>query len=67
MPFHPIKLNDGRECPPIAFGSAKSPKDDQGCAVQVDQAIDVGFDHIDTAQSLSLAHLTGVVQSLSFS
>lgn len=48
MPFHEIKLNDGRKIPEIGFGSWKIPKD--VCVGQVDQAIDVGFDHIDTAQ-----------------
>jgi hypothetical protein len=48
MPFHEITLNDGRKIPQIGFGSWKIPKD--VCSGQVDQAIDVGFDHIDTAQ-----------------
>lgn len=48
MPFHEITLNDGRKIPQIGFGSWKIPKD--VCTGQVDQAIDVGFDHIDTAQ-----------------
>ena len=53
MPFHEITLNDGRKIPQIGFGSWKIPKD--VCAGQVDQAIDVGFDHIDTAQGQSTA------------
>ena len=48
MPFHTITLNDGRKIPQIGFGSWKIPKPD--AAGQVDQAIEVGFDHIDTAQ-----------------
>lgn len=48
MPFQEITLNDGRKIPQIGFGSWKIPKD--VCAGQVDQAIDIGFDHIDTAQ-----------------
>ena len=48
MPFHEINLNDGRKIPQIGFGSWKIPKD--VCTGQVDQAIDIGFDHIDTAQ-----------------
>jgi len=48
MPFHEITLNDGRKIPQIGFGSWKIPKD--VCTGQVDQAIDIGFDHIDTAQ-----------------
>jgi len=59
MPFHEITLNDGRKVPQIGFGSWKIPKD--VCAGQVDQAIDVGFDHIDTAQGTpfpsSLTHI----------
>lgn len=50
MPFHEILLNDGRKIPGIGFGSWKIPKD--VCTGQVDQAIDVGFDHIDTAQGV---------------
>ncbi|WRT63344.1 uncharacterized protein IL334_000249 [Kwoniella shivajii] len=48
MPFGDIQLNDGRKIPAIGFGSWKIPKD--VCTGQVDQAIDVGFDHLDTAQ-----------------
>ncbi|WWC97436.1 hypothetical protein V866_004316 [Kwoniella sp. B9012] len=48
MPFKDILLNDGRKIPAIGFGSWKIPKD--VCAGQVGQAIDVGFDHLDTAQ-----------------
>ena len=48
MPFPVILLNDGRKIPQIGFGSWKIPKD--VCAGQVDQAIDIGFDHFDSAQ-----------------
>jgi hypothetical protein len=48
MPFDSIVLNDGRKIPAIGFGSWKIPK--EVCEGQVDQAIEVGFDHIDTAQ-----------------
>ncbi|WVR03204.1 hypothetical protein IAU60_000195 [Kwoniella sp. DSM 27419] len=48
MPFKDILLNDGRKIPAIGYGSWKIPKD--VCAGQVGQAIDVGFDHLDTAQ-----------------
>jgi diketogulonate reductase-like aldo/keto reductase len=48
MPFHKIKLNDGRSIPAIGFGSWKIPRDQ--ATHQTDQAIEVGFDHIDTAQ-----------------
>ncbi|OWT40271.1 oxidoreductase [Cryptococcus neoformans Bt1] len=48
MPFGEITLNDGHRIPAIAFGSWKIPK--EVTAYQVGQAVDVGFDHIDTAQ-----------------
>ncbi|KAL0243704.1 hypothetical protein I308_105675 [Cryptococcus tetragattii IND107] len=48
MPFGEITLNDGRKIPAIAFGTWKIPK--EKTPSQVGQAIDVGFDHIDTAQ-----------------
>lgn len=48
MPFHDVKLNDGRSIPAIGFGSWKIPRDQ--ATSQTDQAIEVGFDHIDTAQ-----------------
>ncbi|KIR62580.1 oxidoreductase [Cryptococcus bacillisporus CA1873] len=48
MPFGEITLNDGRKIPAIAFGTWKIPK--ENTPSQVGQAIDVGFDHIDTAQ-----------------
>ncbi|WWC67196.1 uncharacterized protein I206_101103 [Kwoniella pini CBS 10737] len=48
MPFKDILLNDGRKIPAIGFGSWKIPKD--VASGQVSQAIDLGFDHLDTAQ-----------------
>ncbi|OCF43089.1 oxidoreductase [Kwoniella heveanensis CBS 569] len=48
MPFKDILLNDGRHIPAIGFGTWKIPKD--VASGQVEQGIDVGFDHIDTAQ-----------------
>ena len=48
MPFHSIKLNDGRSIPAIGFGSWKIPRD--VATHQTGQAIETGFDHIDTAQ-----------------
>jgi len=48
MPFHSITLNDGRKIPQIGFGTWKIPQ--EVTAAQVDQAVEVGFDHIDTAQ-----------------
>lgn len=51
MPFPSIILNDGRKIPQIGFGTWKIPK--EVCVNQVDQAIDIGFDHIDSAQGES--------------
>ncbi|WWC57732.1 uncharacterized protein I303_100266 [Kwoniella dejecticola CBS 10117] len=48
MPFKDFLLNDGRKIPAIGFGSWKIPKD--VATGQVGQAIDLGFDHLDTAQ-----------------
>ncbi|KAJ9104117.1 hypothetical protein QFC19_004101 [Naganishia cerealis] len=48
MPFDNVKLNDGRIIPGIGFGTWKIPRDVAGDQTQ--QAIEVGFDHIDTAQ-----------------
>ncbi|KAJ7704717.1 NADP-dependent oxidoreductase domain-containing protein [Mycena olivaceomarginata] len=50
MPFGTVSLNDGNEIPAIAFGTgtALSRKD---VTHFVQQAIDSGFSHIDTAQS----------------
>ncbi|KAI0916289.1 hypothetical protein AcV5_003269 [Taiwanofungus camphoratus] len=50
MPWDLIKLNNGASIPSIAFGTwtlgtGQAPID------QVDQAVSVGFNHIDTAQS----------------
>ncbi|KAJ7162836.1 Aldo/keto reductase [Mycena filopes] len=50
MPWDPIQLNDGREIPSIGFGTWKLGNGD-GPISQVDQAISVGFSHVDTAQS----------------
>ncbi|CED84688.1 Aldo/keto reductase family proteins [Phaffia rhodozyma] len=44
-----VKLNDGREIPQIAFGTWKIPED--VCTLQVTQAVELGFSHIDTAQA----------------
>ncbi|KAJ9098979.1 hypothetical protein QFC20_005797 [Naganishia adeliensis] len=48
MPFKTIKLNDGRQIPEIGFGTWKIPQD--VTSQQVQQGIEVGFDHVDTAQ-----------------
>ncbi|KAI0067043.1 Aldo/keto reductase [Artomyces pyxidatus] len=50
MPWDIIKLNDGHSIPSIAFGTWKM-GNGQGPIDQVDQALSVGFDHIDTAQA----------------
>ncbi|KAL1409302.1 hypothetical protein Q8F55_003281 [Vanrija albida] len=49
MPFSTIKLNNGTEIPGIGFGTWKIPVPE--AVAQVDQALEVGFDHIDTAQT----------------
>jgi len=48
MPFKEIKLNDGRVVPQIGFGTGAIPQDKTQDNVLT--AVDVGFDHIDTAQ-----------------
>ncbi|KAJ3732697.1 Aldo/keto reductase [Lentinula guzmanii] len=50
MPWSPVKLNSGHEMPTIAFGTWKLGNGD-GPINQVDQAISVGFSHVDTAQA----------------
>ncbi|KAJ6517496.1 Aldo/keto reductase [Mycena vitilis] len=50
MPWNPIQLNDGREIPSIGFGTWKLGNGD-GPISQVDQAISLGFSHVDTAQA----------------
>ncbi|TFK36235.1 Aldo/keto reductase [Crucibulum laeve] len=50
MPWDLVKLNDGHSMPTIAFGTWKL-GNGQGPTDQVDQAISVGFSHVDTAQS----------------
>ncbi|KIK63292.1 hypothetical protein GYMLUDRAFT_222381 [Collybiopsis luxurians FD-317 M1] len=50
MPWDPVKLNSGYEIPSIAFGTWKL-GNGSGVVNQVDQAISVGFSHVDTAQA----------------
>jgi diketogulonate reductase-like aldo/keto reductase len=50
MPWDLIKLNDGNAIPSIGFGTWKIPVG-HPTTDQVDQAISVGFSHVDTAQS----------------
>jgi len=47
--FKSIKLNDGREIPAIGYGTWRIGSGDVAIS-QVDQALHVGFDHLDTAQ-----------------
>ncbi|KAF9465988.1 Aldo/keto reductase [Collybia nuda] len=50
MPWNTIKLNDGHTIPGIAYGTWKM-GNGQGPIDQVEQALSVGFNHVDTAQS----------------
>ncbi|KAE9400140.1 Aldo/keto reductase [Gymnopus androsaceus JB14] len=50
MPWENVKLNSGHEMPSIAFGTGSLGNGD-GPVDQVDQAISVGFSHVDTAQA----------------
>jgi len=50
MPWENVKLNSGHEMPSIAFGTGSLGNGD-GPIDQVDQAISVGFSHVDTAQA----------------
>lgn len=50
MPWDLVKLNDGNVIPSIGFGTWKIPVS-HTTTDQVDQAISVGFSHIDTAQA----------------
>ncbi|KAF9533292.1 Aldo/keto reductase [Crepidotus variabilis] len=49
MPFSKFKLNDGNEIPSIAFGSGSVNKG-HDIHEYVEQAIEAGFSHLDTAQ-----------------
>ncbi|RXW19770.1 hypothetical protein EST38_g6097 [Candolleomyces aberdarensis] len=49
MPFSDIQLNDGRKIPSIAFGSGSVNKG-KDIHTYIEQAIEAGFSHIDTAQ-----------------
>jgi len=50
MPWDLVKLNDGNVIPSIGFGTWKIPVGRE-TTDQVDQAISIGFSHIDTAQA----------------
>ncbi|KAI5117359.1 hypothetical protein M0805_002473 [Coniferiporia weirii] len=49
MPFGVIKLNDGNEIPAIAFGTGSAMRG-KDVTDYVEQALENGFSHIDTAQ-----------------
>ncbi|KIM81033.1 hypothetical protein PILCRDRAFT_72319 [Piloderma croceum F 1598] len=44
-----VKLNDGNEMPTMAFGTGSVMKEKEDVTGFVEQALDSGFDHIDTA------------------
>ncbi|KAJ3526230.1 hypothetical protein NMY22_g10244 [Coprinellus aureogranulatus] len=50
MPWDPIKLNDGNAIPSIGFGTWKLGNGDKPTD-EVEQALSLGFSHIDTAQA----------------
>lgn len=54
----PSQLNDGRHIPEIGFGSWKLGNGQQ-VSDQVEQALDVGFEHVDTAQVRRLGRASG--------
>lgn len=62
--FEPIKLNDGRVIPGIGYGTWKIGSGET-VVNQVDQALSVGFDHIDTAQVYGNEGETGDALALS--
>lgn len=49
MPFEEISLNDGNKIPAIAFGTGSVNKG-KDIHAYIEQAIDAGFSHVDTAQ-----------------
>ena len=53
MPWTDFKLNDGHKIPGVGFGSSGHPL--ERTADDINLAIECGFDHIDTAQSMSLS------------
>lgn len=59
MPWDVIKLNDGTSIPNIAFGTWTLGNGQQSTD-KVDQAISVGFNHIDTAQSYRNEYEAGI-------
>ncbi|KAG2066644.1 Aldo/keto reductase [Suillus decipiens] len=59
MPWESIKLNSGYYIPSIGFGTWAL-GNGQGPIDQVEQALDVGYNHVDTAQSYRNEGETGV-------
>ncbi|KAG1734891.1 NADP-dependent oxidoreductase domain-containing protein [Suillus paluster] len=59
MPWEPIKLNSGYDIPSIGFGTWKTGKG-QGPVDQIKQAMNNGFNHIDTAQNYGNEIETGI-------
>jgi hypothetical protein len=51
MPWTEFRLNDGHKIPGVGFGSSGHPL--EKTADNINLAIECGFDHIDTAQSMS--------------
>lgn len=62
--FKPIKLNDGRTIPAIGFGTWGIGSGET-VITQVDQALELGFDHVDTAQAYRNEPETGEAINLS--
>ncbi|KAH7925585.1 Aldo/keto reductase [Leucogyrophana mollusca] len=59
MPFGTVTLNDGHEFPTIAFGTGSTMKF-RDVTDYVEQAIDTGFWHIDTAQFYQTEEYVGL-------
>ncbi|KAJ3534654.1 hypothetical protein NMY22_g6829 [Coprinellus aureogranulatus] len=58
MPWDPIKLNDGTAIPSIGFGTWRLGNGDKPTD-EVEQALSLGFSHIDTAQAYRNEEETG--------
>ncbi|KIJ96922.1 hypothetical protein K443DRAFT_270581 [Laccaria amethystina LaAM-08-1] len=59
MPWDRVQLNDGHSIPGIGFGTWKL-GNGRGSIDQVDQALSVGFSHIDTAQFYANEEQAGI-------
>ncbi|KAJ7193777.1 NADP-dependent oxidoreductase domain-containing protein [Mycena pura] len=60
MPFGTLPLNDGKKIPAIAFGTGSIYKH-MDVTRYVQQALDAGFEHIDTAQAYDTEEYVGNV------